>query len=221
MTFKGSIAGVLEYMDTLMDKLRSITSVQDARKLAYLVINDACAVLLKHAEESRQEVSDSFWLSQTLLYIYSVIALAAFFQRWWILHGISLILLEKIVVVIAKWTAYTLDDRALAFARKYIQGWLDLFLREGEKILSGEAAMKFALSYTVISQVPTGYSYLKYYIRYKSKLLREDFLSEVGGNRFKTLRESAFSSVKLPALPSVRLSNVVPPVGNRLNKASE
>ena len=157
---------------------------------------------------------DNFWLSRTLVRIYSVVAVAVLFRRWWVLHGVSLIVVERILLVVAKWTEYTLDDRALRFSLKYIRGWLNRFKRDGERILTGEAAFKFALTSQVIRQAPIGVSFVKHYIRYKADTLRSSFLYELGQNRFEDLRQNgvALSDFAMPDLPGVdairRLSSI-------------
>jgi hypothetical protein len=105
-------------------------------------------------------------------------------RRAWILQGVSLIVLGKTMEIVLKWILYILDDKELRIVRKFIRGYLVLFLREGEKVLSGEDAWRFAITFTALSTVPTGVSYMRFVVRSKMQILRQDFLDELGQNRW-------------------------------------
>jgi hypothetical protein len=107
-------------------------------------------------------------------------------HQLWILHGISLYIAGTILSYVIKWVIYILDDHELVTNYKYLRGWLYVLIREGEDIINGDAAWKLASAYMMIQQAPTGISYIRYAIRYKTRLLRKQFLMELGGNRFGT-----------------------------------
>ena len=186
-----------------------VSTFQEFQRLMRKLVSSAVAALQIRARAVRFDAMDSFWLSQTMVRIYSVLVVAILCRRWWLLHGVSLIVVERILLVLVKWTGYTLDDRALRFSLNYIRGWLNRFKRDGERILTGEAAFKFALTSQVIRQAPIGVSFVKHYIRYKAGTLRSSFLDELGQNRFENLRQNGvvlpdFTIPDLPAVDAIR-----------------
>lgn len=175
-------------------KARSVSTVEDCRNLAQDILVDICRLIVTTLTAKsvvtddawdKPTGNDDFWMCRTALYMYAVVLLSLLTRRIWIMHGISLLVLIKILGVVLTWADYILDDDELRFASKYVRGWIGLFLREGEKVLSGEAAWKFAMTYSVVTNAPTGVTYLRYVIRYKTTVLRQEFLSELGENRFE------------------------------------
>lgn len=178
-------------------KFRSVTTVGEGRALVLEILADVVRLIVQRAKTKPAPVGvneafgrgkgddDYFWLSGTALYMYAVFALALLTHRLWILNGISVIVLGKVLAVVVKWSTFILDDDELRFAIKYIRGWLRLLLQEGEEILSGKAAWKLATAYGLLSNAPTGVSYLRYFVRYKMTGLRLEFMSEIGANRFE------------------------------------
>jgi hypothetical protein len=122
--------------------------------------------------------------SPTSFYVYIVIACAMITHNLYILHGLSILVVGYIMMYVIKWMIYTLDDPELYNCYIYFRGWVYLLLHEGEDIISGDAAWKLATTYIMINQAPTGISYIRYIIRYKTRLLRKQFIMELGGNRF-------------------------------------
>ena len=122
----------------------------------------------------------------TAFYIYTVIALSMTTHQLWMLHGISIYISGMILSYVIKWIMYILDDRELVTNYQYLRSWLYLLIHEGEDIINGDAAWKLASAYMMVQQAPTGISYLRYALRYKTRILRKQFLMELGGNRFGT-----------------------------------
>jgi hypothetical protein len=129
-----------------------------------------------------QEPNPVFWTSTTALSVFACLALAAITGRFWILHGISLLIVDRIFVVLVKWIIFTLDDRELQMAGHYLR-WLLLVLREGEKIMTSQSAAEYIMAATLLKSAPTGVSYVRWIIRYKMKLARYEFIREVGKDR--------------------------------------
>lgn len=122
----------------------------------------------------------------TAFYIYTIIAVSMATHQLWVLHGISIYIAGTILFYVIKWIVYILDDNELVTNYKYLRGWIYVLIHEGEDIINGDAAWKLASAYMMIQQAPTGISYLRYALRYKTRLLRKQFLMELGGNRFGT-----------------------------------
>ena len=186
------------YASSRLAKLNSVSSAWECQATkAKEVVADAWRHIMKHREivdcaspeydatEIRRYCKDQFWMSPTAFYVYTLITLSLLTHRLWIVHGISVLLLGKILHLVLVWMDYVLDDVQLRFACKYIGGWLYVFLGEGEAILTDPAAWKVAVAYTVASQAPTGVSYLRYAIRYKMIGIRREFLGELGMDRFQ------------------------------------
>lgn len=192
---------IQQHASLYMIKLRSISTAREWRALRQDILSDFSRLMVQRGslvkppvgeEEMHRRRHDNgdggnIWMSRTVFYMYAIAALALLTHRLWILHGISILILDKIMEVSTKWIVYTLDDKELRYACKYIRGWLELFLREGEEILTGEAAWKFAMTYTIIAQAPTGISYVRYFIHYKMIESRREFMQELGINRFGTI----------------------------------
>ena len=131
----------------------------------------------------------------TAIYFYMIITLSMATHQLWILHGISIYIVGSIASYVIKWIMYILDDHELITNYKYLRGWAQLLIHESEHIINGESAWKLASAYLMVQQAPTGMSYLRYALRYKTRLLRKQFLMELGGNRFGGgLRISALTS---------------------------
>jgi hypothetical protein len=177
--------------DVLDDLGRRIVTRVTRKPLAGAAVADDITAM-----EARRTRNADFWMCRTALYMYAVVLLSLLLQRFWVMHGISLLLLGKMFEVVVKWVVYTLDDDELRFANKYIRGWFRLFLRESEKILTGEAAWKFAMTYSVVANAPTGVSYVRYIVRYKMAALRQEFMSELGEDRFGK-RQPGYLQTKL------------------------
>jgi hypothetical protein len=120
----------------------------------------------------------------TACYIFAVITLAMLTHQLRVLFGLFLVVVAKVGGVVIKWIVFILEDPELYKSYAFLRSWLGLLIKEGESIVSSDAAWKLAMTYTVVSQVPTGLSYLQYIIRYKTRLLRKEFLRELGVNRF-------------------------------------
>ena len=120
----------------------------------------------------------------TAFYMYTIIAASMLTHQLWILHGISIYLFVTIASYVIKWLIYILDDPELITNYKFLRGWAYVLIHEGEDILNGDAAWKLASAYLMVQQAPTGMSYVRYIIRYKTRLLRKQFLMELGGNRY-------------------------------------
>ena len=50
--------------------------------------------------------------------------------------------------------------------------------------MRGESAWKFAITYSMVKQAPTGMSYVKWIMRYKTENSRREFLREMETTRF-------------------------------------
>jgi hypothetical protein len=188
-----------------MMKARSVSTPREFRALAQEFLVDLCRLMVRMLTEKPPTTydtieyptrNDDFWTSRLALFVYAVVFVSLLTRRSWIMHGVSLLAILKILKVLVKWADYTLEDGELRYACTYIRGWIGIFLNEGEKILSGEDAWKFAVTYSVVTTAPTGAAYLRYVIRYKTRALRKEFLSELGEDRFNR-RQNGFLLRKL------------------------
>jgi hypothetical protein len=183
-------AGFASGFAPVLASIRNASTVRDYRAIGKQVVHDAGRALAQRAsvkdelESSYTASRDYFWTCPTACSVYSVIALAVLFRRAWILHCISLIVLDRILLIGTRWIVYAIDDDELWYCIRYLRGWLQLFLREGEQILSGPGAQKFAMAYSVLWTAPKGVSYIRHIVRYKMIALDKTFLSELGANRY-------------------------------------
>jgi hypothetical protein len=122
-------------------------------------------------------------------YVMAIIVLASLTRQLWILFGLLALIAAKVGGVIAIWLFYILDDPELHQCYLQLRCWMDMLIKEGEDVVNSDAAWKFAMMYTAVSQVPTGLSYIRYIVRYKTRLLRKEFLRELGANRFGSGRK--------------------------------
>ena len=144
---------------------------------------------LEYQQWTTQQES-TFWTSQTAIRLYAILFLAIATQRLWILHGISILLLDQVLQVVIQWTVYTLDDPNLRFASRFIRDWLTLIVEEGEKTLTSPNALNYIAAFSMLKTMPTGVSYARWVLRYKMQVVRREFLrEEVGGERFKRAKK--------------------------------
>lgn len=123
--------------------------------------------------------------TNSALYVYCVVAVSMILHQIWIVvYGLLLFIVFHVLICIMKWIHYILDDRELYENYKYIRSWCTILLHEGEDMVRSDAAWKLATVLMMIDQAPTGISYIRYVIRYKTRLLRKQFIMELGGNRY-------------------------------------
>jgi len=146
-------------------------------------------LLLDHGHHQRS----TFWIHPTAFWVYALLILSIVTRRPWILHGISLLLVDQMLQVVIKWLLFALDDRELQLAGKYVRGWLRLILEESEKTLTSKSAVQYVMAFSLLKSAPTGVSYFKFVVRYKMKLVRTEFLREgVGKERLSLKRNSMY-----------------------------
>jgi hypothetical protein len=186
-------------------RARSATSSREYALIVYdalieILQGAALYVTTETAEEpdihtnhrNRIDINDEIYLiltSRIGCYVMTIIALASMTHQLWVLYGLLILVAAKVGAVIVKWLFYILDDPELYQCYLQLLCWMDMLIREGEDVVNSDAAWKFAMMYSAISQVPTGLSYVRYILRYKTRLLRKEFLREMGGNRFGSGRK--------------------------------
>lgn len=191
---------------------RSITSVRECLLLIYDVMYFVLTIVRKYvihrspaAAAAEATTLHTDWVSSkrssqnsdsdvmfyqiattnSALYIYSVVAVSMILHQIWIVvYGVLLFIVFHLSICIIKWIHYILDDRELYENYKYIRSWCTILLHEGEDMVRSDAAWKMATVLMMLDQAPTGISYIRYVIRYKTRLLRKQFILELGGNRY-------------------------------------
>jgi hypothetical protein len=177
----------MDYSRRLMVKSGNLRTLREFWVMGVQVLNDIFQFMATRATFEPSTIDETihpFWMCRTMCAIYVTLLLALVTQRLWILHGVSIILFDKILQVVLKWIVFILDDDELWFTWKYFGGWFGLIIREGEKTLSSPAAWKYAVAYSAVMTVPTGVSYVRFIARYKMKMLHKDFVQEIGVSRF-------------------------------------
>jgi hypothetical protein len=191
--------------------VQTITSVRDCRDFVYDILtyfvskSRTCFCRFTNTDTTTIRKSSPYHkntttfvdiaVSYTALYTYTIIVLSMMsHQAWILLHGLSLYIVLTIATILLKWIIYIVDDPELIMNYKYIRSWIYRLQQEGEEILNGDAAWKFATVYVMVQQAPTGMSYLRYLLRYKTRIVRKQFLLEMSGNRFLGERLSAITS---------------------------
>lgn len=183
-------------MHDLQNYSKRMLSAGEFRAASERLIGDGCRGLVKRASvkdelelQLRHHTKSTFWASQSAVCFYAIVVLAVLTRRLWILHCLSIMILDQILQVVVKWLIFTLDDRELRFASNYIRTWLALIIREGEKTLTSQSAYNFAVATSLLQSAPTGVSYAKWVVRYKRSQMRREFLREgVGRERYAGIR---------------------------------
>jgi hypothetical protein len=129
---------------------------------------------------------NDIWMNQTVQIATALVLSSILTQRLWILYGVSILALARIYQVVSKWFDFWWDDPELRRAYKNLRTWIRIFLMEGEKILAGESARELVVAYTAMMHAPAGASFVRSFIRYKTKKLRYEFLKELDVHRFAT-----------------------------------
>jgi len=146
-----------------------------------------------------QQPQTSFWASSTVMFICALLIVAVATGWFWILHGISLLIVDQILQVVVNWFIFTLDDNELRFARHYISSWLALIIREGEGILNSQSAAKYVAAMSLLQSAPTGVSYARWILRYKMRVVRTEFLREGVGKERLTVKKSRLAMAAMQA----------------------
>jgi hypothetical protein len=140
---------------------------------------------------------NDLWTHQTVQIALVLSLLSILTQRLWILHGLSILALAGMHQVVSKWFNFWWDDPELRCAYKNLRTWIRIFLMEGEKILAGKSARELMVAYTAMIHAPAGASFVRSFVRYKTKKLRYEFLKELDVHRFATgLSESIMLRTK-------------------------
>lgn len=117
--------------------------------------------------------------------MYGLVFISLVTHRLWILHGISILLLDTMLIILYQWSVYWLDDPEVLIAFKNCRGWLALVMKEGDKVVSGKTSREFLLAFSVIAQSPSSVSFLRHALHLKMSAMRQELIHELGFNRFK------------------------------------
>jgi hypothetical protein len=85
-------------------------------------------------------------------------------------------ILQRVSWIILKWVVYILDDEAIGQAIDFTRTWIQLFLREGEKILEGKDTIRYIVAGSMLSSAPTTVSYFRYFLRMKAREINMTFV---------------------------------------------
>jgi hypothetical protein len=128
--------------------------------------------------------------------------LSVLFRRLWLVGlAVWLVAADQVFVRSLTWIIYAFsDDYELAYALRYLRGWLRRFLKEGESIIqqsrggpkqkqpvaSGAGNVwKVGVAHAFCKTVPTGISVVRHWIYYRSFALNDAFLhDELGAARY-------------------------------------
>jgi hypothetical protein len=127
--------------------------------------------------------------------------LSVLFRRLWLVGlAVWLVTADQVFVRTLTWIYYAFsDDYELAYALRYLRGWLRRFLKEGESIIQQsrggpkqkqQAAnvghvWKVGVAHAFFKTVPTGISVVRHWIYYRSFALNDAFLhEELGAARY-------------------------------------
>lgn len=158
----------------------SPSSVKDVVVQIYDFVMVFVRPLVKNAGAQRQRTSTKFrfWDSTTAHMVYCHVFLALLLRRWWILHGACLILVAQILWIVLKWVVYILDDQQLDHFMDFVRSWIDRFLREGERILQGQDAVRYIMAGAMLKAAPTGLSYFRMLVRAKTSEINNSYIEE-------------------------------------------
>ena len=84
----------------------------------------------------------------------------------------------KIALFCLKWIVYFVDDNNdLVHLLQFVNMWLRRFLREGERILKKNDAIRYVLAFSMVRTIPTGFAYVRYILRYKAHTVNVDSIA--------------------------------------------
>lgn len=170
-------------------EIRLPSSTRDAIKTVRELLEDYVFIPI-HAKVQleRKNYSHSaelyFWKSETAMWVYVDVTVAVILGKSWILYGAMLLLLMQIGWIVIKWILYALDDPELEYCINYVKTWVKRFVNEGEKILKGEDATRYIVSYTFLRSVPTGFSYFRWLLRYNMRQGNLHYVQTVVSDRY-------------------------------------
>lgn len=174
--------GTRPFFQRMRDELWSQSwphSARDVLSILRSLLNEALEPLVKQAREKQEYGRLYFWTSRTAVLVYTNVALAVLLQRSWILFGSALILTAQVFRVCLRWVLFIVDDQEVRGFVDFVSVWVQLFLREGEKVLSGENAIRYIMAGSVLMAAPTGVSYFRYILRYNTQQLNQRYIHDI------------------------------------------
>lgn len=121
-----------------------------------------------------------FWTSRTALILYGQLLLALLVPplQSLLLLSMAVFVFTKIALFCLKWTVYFVDDNNdLVHLLQFVNMWLRRFLREGERILKKNDAIRYVLAFSMVRTIPTGFAYVRYILRYKAHTVNVDSIA--------------------------------------------
>jgi len=143
--------------------------------------------------EFHHEREYKFFKSRPALLIYADCWLALVFKRPWILYGAALVILSQIAWTLFVWILYIVDDnKELQENYRFVNGWLQVFLREGRSLFKGRDAIRYVVAGTMLKSCPTGFNYFKMVMRYRMHEMNKNVV-KADSDRFSRVRKYAES----------------------------
>jgi len=132
--------------------------------------------------------SCSFWwggrYGGTSFPVLMLLLLASMRMYWVAWYMIIVWTFAKVLWILLQWTVWFLDgNRELEFCLKYFQTWTRRFVREGERILKGDDAVRFVLAFTMVKSAPRTIQYWRYSFRYRMRQLNLYYVDTVVSER--------------------------------------
>lgn len=137
--------------------------------------------LYTYSDSPLQEDSDSdeFWLSATAFQLYGVVLVALLLRRVCLLYGIHCVVLLRLHKILSAWFQFFRNDPPTVETARNIRRVVRIFLRNGEKVLSGNYRRQVIAAYLLHACTAPGESYISYLIRYKMHVMNTQWIQEL------------------------------------------
>jgi len=137
------------------------------------------ARVYSHQKKHPRDIDTAFFQSDSALAIYGFITMAIISQRIIFLYGVLSVLWAQLAWIALKWLLYVIDDPEWHMMHSFVKGWINVVMREGSRITSGNCPRSLWFAGTVAREIPLGMGLMRVYIRNFSHRVNHQMLNEL------------------------------------------
>lgn len=154
--------------------------------------------LLEASQRSQNQYQDSqepvpIWQSQFAVRLYMVVAVALYFRKFWVLQGISILILLRILSLLVSWFFFVASAREIGQCKRLALWWMDFGLGIVTKTVEGSRFHQLLFSNTFNFWKNFGVEYGLDMFKDVNKENRQKILQQAKAN----LNRTQMSSIKM------------------------
>lgn len=132
--------------------------------------------------DSRKSLGSSgihyFWASGMLLRVYLVICFSVAMKQPYLLHGITILILVKMIGILTDWWSFLMNSREARSSGKHIRWMLTFASGTIAKALDGDAVRNWLAGFSLGILTFKGKSFISSFLRNQSQVVHEGLMQE-------------------------------------------